>query len=117
MMDMKFQKSSNFYASVLHTIAEKERDNMPLKTKTPEELKLMPIAQIGFYIIDQWHNISYSAKPYAIALCFIDEHGMYGADSVQSIAMYFLANAQCWRGDAARAVKAELKSRYYHCHK
>jgi hypothetical protein len=90
---------------------------MPHSTKTPEELKLMTINQIGDYILDQWPNISYSARPYVLSFCLIDEHGMYGADSVQSIAMYFLANAQCWRGDAARAVKAELKSRYYHCHK
>tara|TARA_B000000565_G_scaffold59967_1_gene39737 strand:- start:116 stop:256 length:141 start_codon:yes stop_codon:yes gene_type:complete len=34
----------------------------------------------------------------------------YGLDSGQSVVAYFLANAGTWRGDRARALKAELKA-------
>ena len=37
----------------------------------------------------------------------IDED--FGYDSGASIVLYFLANANTWRGDTARRVKAELK--------
>lgn len=33
----------------------------------------------------------------------------YGCDSAQSIVAYFLANAQTWKGETARQIKAELK--------
>jgi hypothetical protein len=34
----------------------------------------------------------------------------YGADSGASIVAYFLSNASGFKGDAARALKAELKA-------
>jgi hypothetical protein len=34
----------------------------------------------------------------------------YGYDSGESVILYFLANASTFRGDAARALKAELKA-------
>ena len=34
----------------------------------------------------------------------------YFLDSAKSIVLYFLANAQSWRGDVARRIKAELKA-------
>jgi hypothetical protein len=34
----------------------------------------------------------------------------YGYDNGRSIVMYFLANANTWRGETARRVKAELKA-------
>ena len=41
-------------------------------------------------------------------LTSIDED--YGADSGKSVVLYCLSNLTSWRGDTARAVKAELKS-------
>jgi hypothetical protein len=32
------------------------------------------------------------------------------ADSGRSVVLYFLANANSWRGDTARRIKAELKA-------
>lgn len=34
----------------------------------------------------------------------------YGADSGRSVVLYFLSNAQTWRGETARRIKAELKN-------
>lgn len=34
----------------------------------------------------------------------------YGLDTAHTIVAYFLANANTWRGDTARRVKAELKA-------
>ena len=58
------------------------------------------------------------AKPYFGAVPYIEAMGYlhsvddaYGMDSGDSIVRYFLANAGTWRGEVARAVKAELKRR------
>jgi hypothetical protein len=51
------------------------------------------------------------AGPYIVAMAqleSIDED--YGADSGKSVVLYALSNLSYWRGDTARAVKAELKS-------
>ena len=56
-----------------------------------------------------WKNVYFGAVPYLEAmatLSTIDQ--MYGADDARSIVLYFLANAQTWRGPVARRVKAEL---------
>jgi len=56
-------------------------------------------------------------KPYFGAVPYLDAMGSlrsitddYGADTGKSIVAYFLANAQTWKGETARRVKAELKS-------
>lgn len=41
-------------------------------------------------------------------LSSIDDNYMF--DSAKSIVLYFLANAQSWRGEVARRIKAELKA-------
>ena len=54
-----------------------------------------------------WHH----AKPYVEAMSHlrtIDDDYYY--DSGRSVVLYLLANLQYWRGDTARAIKAELKS-------
>jgi hypothetical protein len=33
----------------------------------------------------------------------------YGADSAESVVIYFLGNATTWRGEDARRIKSELK--------
>lgn len=58
-------------------------------------------------------NINYAAAPYLDAmqeLSAITDN--YYCDSAKSIVIYFLGNAQSWRGDAARRIKAELKALY-----
>jgi hypothetical protein len=57
------------------------------------------------------------AKPYFGAVPYLDAMGSldtmqdkYYYDDAQSVVLYFLANATTWRGEAARRIKAELKT-------
>ena len=54
--------------------------------------------------------VTYS-KPYVDALASLNTtQDDYFADSGESVVRYCLANLGTWRGEAARAVKAELKA-------
>ena len=58
-----------------------------------------------------WKNVYFGAVPYLNAmeeLKSIDDN--YGLDSGKVIVMYFLANAQTWRGDTARRIKKQLNN-------
>lgn len=69
-------------------------------------------AQIARDIKSTWLNPYFGAKPYLDALLTLnttDPRAKYLFDDAQSIAMYFLANAQTFRGERARALKQELK--------
>ena len=57
------------------------------------------------------------AKPYFGAVPYLDAMGAlnkitdyYGCDPGKEIVLYFLANAQTWRGNNAKTIKAELKA-------
>lgn len=61
-------------------------------------------------IHEDWKNISPYAKPYLDAMATLSNiNNMYGYDTGRSVVLYFLANAQGWRGEKARAIKQELK--------
>lgn len=58
-----------------------------------------------------WTRVSPYARPYLDAmkeLSSIRSH--YYQDTAESVVRYFLANAQGWRGDKAKAIKAELRA-------
>lgn len=56
-------------------------------------------------------KIYFGAVPYLDAMCSLDQVSEnYGCDSGKSVVLYFLANANTWRGDVAKRVKAELKA-------
>lgn len=58
-----------------------------------------------------WKNVNYAAKPYLDAMaCLGSVNEPYYEDSGKSVVLYFLANAGSWRGEVAKAVKAELKA-------
>lgn len=58
-----------------------------------------------------WARPYFGAVPYLDAMAGLDSMGdSYGMDSASSIVRYFLANAQTWRGEVAKRVKAELKA-------
>ncbi len=70
-----------------------------------------PIAEIAREIRKTWKNPYFGAVPYLGAMMSLDKiTDDYGADSGKSIVLYFLANANAWRGDDARRIKAELKA-------
>lgn len=69
-----------------------------------------PIFTIASEIRKDWRNVNYAADPYLEAMMDLtDINDTFGADNARSIVSYFLANAQSWRGETAKRIKAELK--------
>ena len=69
-----------------------------------------PLHKIAAEIMTDWDPVNFAAEPYVQAMTQLNAiTDQYGQDSAKSIVQYFLANAQSWRGDVARRVKAELK--------
>ena len=69
------------------------------------------IEQIASEIEDSWAKVSPYARPYLDAmhtLTTINDNYMY--DSGRSVVLYFLANTSGWKGEKAKAIKAELKA-------
>ena len=70
-----------------------------------------PLYEIAREIRNDWKRPYFGAEPYLDAMFSLDsitDNFMY--DSGHSVVLYFLANAQTWKGDTARRVKAELKA-------
>jgi hypothetical protein len=58
-----------------------------------------------------WQNVNFAAKPYLDAMSSLNSiNDSYGWDSAKSIVLYFLSNASSWKGEKAKAIKAELKA-------
>ena len=73
------------------------------------DCKLYELAAV---ISHDWAKPNYAAVPYLNAMhCVEDLDSPYGADNGKTIVSYFLSNASSWRGDTAKAVRAELKRR------
>lgn len=69
-----------------------------------------PLFQIAADIYHNWPRASIAALPYIHAMRHLNTlSDTYGADSAQSVVLYFLANARTWRGPEAQRIKAELK--------
>ena len=69
------------------------------------------IATIAGEIRQDWKNPYFGAKPYLEAMETLHRvEDNYYYDSGRSVVLYFLANAQSWRGEKAKAIKAELKA-------
>lgn len=69
------------------------------------------LSEIARDIITAWPKPYFGAVPYIEAMRYLGSvDDMYGADDAETIVVYFLANATTWRGEAARAIKAELRS-------
>ena len=71
---------------------------------------MRPLYVIASDIRANWPKINYAAKPYVEAMAMLDSiSDNYYLDSGKSVVLYFLANSGTWRGDKAKAIKAELK--------
>ena len=69
------------------------------------------ISTIARDIARDWTKPHFAAVPYLTAMRALDSiSDKYYYDSAASVVRYFLANAGQWRGDKARAIKAELKA-------
>lgn len=57
-----------------------------------------------------WPKVYFGAVPYLDAMATLDSvTDKYMFEDGESIVLYFLANANTWRGPDARRIKAELK--------
>jgi hypothetical protein len=58
-----------------------------------------------------WTRIYFGAVPYLDAMSDLNAiTDAYGYEDGKTQVIYFLANANTWRGETARRVKAELKA-------
>lgn len=70
-----------------------------------------PISDIARDISRAWPKPNFAAKPYLDAMRGLySVHDAYGYDSGKSVVLYFLGNAASFKGEAAKALKAELKA-------
>jgi len=70
-----------------------------------------PISDIARDISRAWPKPNFAAKPYLDAMRGLySVHDAYGCDSGKSVVLYFLGNAATFKGEAAKALKAELKA-------
>jgi hypothetical protein len=73
-----------------------------------------PLREIAADIRANWPTLAkagYAAVPYVEAMEDLDSiGGRYFADSAEYIVRYFLSNAGSWRGEQAKAIKAELRA-------
>ena len=70
-----------------------------------------PLYEIAKDIKKDWKNPYFAAKPYLDAMSTLDSiNDSYGWDSAKSIVLYFLGNANQWKGETARTIKKELKA-------
>ncbi len=69
------------------------------------------ISEIAREVRATWAKPNYAAVPYLGAMEHLtDIRDNFFADSGRSVVSYFLANADTYRGDAAKRIKAELKA-------
>lgn len=67
------------------------------------------ICDIATEIVNDW-KVNFAAKPYLDAMLSLKTiEDKYYFDDARSIITYFLSNASSWRGEKAKAIKAELK--------
>ena len=70
------------------------------------------ISQLAYMVSKDWKKVNYAAKPYLEAMYALDTiNDKFMFDSGKDIVLRFLCNASAWRGETAKAVKAELKLR------
>lgn len=69
------------------------------------------ISQIASEIEADWKKPYFGAVPYLEAMFSLQSiTDKYGYDDGKSIVLYFLSNAQTWRGEVAKRIKKELKA-------
>jgi hypothetical protein len=69
------------------------------------------LTTIAREIRNNWTKPYFGAVPYLDAMHHLDTmRDKYYYDDAQSVVLYFLANAGTWKGEAARRIKAELKT-------
>jgi len=69
------------------------------------------LSTIARDISRDWTKPYFGAVPYLDAMHSLQTiRDRYYFDNAESVVRYFLANATSWKGETARAIKAELKT-------
>lgn len=79
-----------------------------------QDLSKLTLSELASMCHNDWKKPFFGAVPYLNALRALPvmtAKAMYGFDDAGSIIRYFLGNASAWRGETAKAVKAEFKRR------
>jgi hypothetical protein len=72
---------------------------------------MRPIYEIAHEISRDWKKPYFGAVPYLDAMRSLNSvTDSFYQDSAKSVVLYFLSNANTWRGETAKRVKAELKA-------
>lgn len=78
-------------------------------------MKDKTVSELAAIIRQDWKAPYFGAVPYLRAMSEIHKIDIrqvnYGNETATGVVRYFLSNARQWKGDVARAVKAELKER------
>ena len=84
---------------------------MTIETTTETTTTTRPLYVIAAEIQRDWPKPYFGAVPYLDAMRALNAitDKFYYDDGV-GVVSYFLANATTWKGDKARAIKAELKA-------
>ena len=71
--------------------------------------KTRDLHEIASEIRKDWKKVYFGAIPYLQAMSDLSSvNDSHGYDSAKSIVLYFLSNANSWRGEVAKRVKKEL---------
>ena len=82
-------------------------------TDAPAPPEPRPISVIAREIRKTWPKVNYAAEPYLDAMLTLNLiTDRYLFEDAKTMVIYFLGNAQTWRGEDARRIKAELKALY-----
>lgn len=82
---------------------------MAKKVDLPECVR--PLHEIAAEITREWPKVYFGAVPYLRAMQSLETvYDHYGDDDGRGIVLYFLSNANTWRGNHARRIKTELKA-------
>lgn len=106
------------YRSDFYTDKRPAEHPLSAKTAWPDLYQVLAsktgprsISIIAAEIRADWDHISPAAAPYLEAMDTLDKmDDEYGSETADGIVLYFLSNAQGWRGEVAKRIKAELKA-------
>lgn len=69
------------------------------------------IKEIAVEIENDWERPYFGAVPYIEAMKSLnDVRSLFHFDDGKTIIIYFLSNANTWRGETAKRIKSELKA-------
>jgi hypothetical protein len=69
-----------------------------------------PLYEIASEIRKDWKKVNFGAVPYLDAMASLNSiEDDYYQDTAKSVVLYFLCNANTWRGATAQRVKSELR--------